>query len=212
VKSAKDRVVDALRECVNRVNNGLKNLDWAIIEDEFAITNKKLEKSKNQLEAGTPKFYVKMLAALEDAVTETIKDKAKLKAMKPAVVRIINRMKLNVKKHNKSFEADIVDYRASPEDYDTAVEDSDSDSDSDSDEDSDEESEEEDLAKKPKVSTHIIFPSLSWICSDDDKTFLVTDTVPSRNGRYICDNTNQEQSYSELYCQPATSFAILTWF
>jgi translation initiation factor 3 subunit C len=169
VKSAKDRVIDALRECVIKVNNGLKNMDWAIVEDEFANTNKKLEKSKNQLVNGTPKFYVKMLAAVEDSVTEVVKDKPKFKAMKPAIQRIVNRMKLNVKKHNKNFESDIEDFRARPDAYDTEEEadsdsdddDSDSDSDSDADEAADSDSD-DDMMKKPKakVST-ILSPQLS---------------------------------------------------
>ena len=184
MKSAKDRVLDALKASVDKVNNGLKVLDWSIIDDEFQNTNKKLEKSKNQLAEGTPKFYVKMLAAVEDAVTEVMKDKAKFKAMKPAVARIISRLKLTVKKHNKNFESDLADFREHPDAYDTPDESdsSDSDSDSDSDEDSDnDEAEndesEDDLMKKPKqkVST---FPSFCTYSSRRcrDTTFLVTDS------------------------------------
>ena len=168
VKSAKDRVIDALRECVIKVNNGLKNMDWAIIEDEFANTNKKLDKSKNQLVNGTPKFYVKMLAAVEDSVAEVVKDKPKFKALKPAIQRIVNRMKLNVKKHNKNFESDIEDFRTRPDAYDTEEEadsdsdddDSDSDSDSDADEAADSDSDDDDdMMKKPKAKVSIIHSS-----------------------------------------------------
>ena len=184
--------MDALRESVEKVNNGLKVHDWSIIEDEFQKTNKRLEKSKNQLAEGTPKFYVKMLAAVEDAVTEVTKDKAKLKAMKPAVTRIISRMKQTVKKHNKNFESDILDYREHPDAYDTAEsesdsDDSDSDSDSDEDSDEDEDESEDDLMKKPKakVSGRILTSCfLSRRCRDDT-TFLVTDWAPSARRAYM---------------------------
>jgi translation initiation factor 3 subunit C len=125
-----------------------------------------------------------MLAAVEDAVTEVMKDKAKFKAMKPAVARIISRLKLTVKKHNKNFESDLADFREHPDAYDTPDEsdssdsDSDSDSDEESDEDEAEEESEDDLMKKPKqkVST---FPSFCTYFSRrcrDDTTFLVTDS------------------------------------
>ena len=183
-------MLDALRASVDKVNNGLKVRDWSIIDDEFQNTNKKLEKSKNQLAEGTPKFYIKMLAAVEDAVTDITKDKAKIKAMKPAIARIISRMKLTVKKHNKNFERDLEDFRAHPDDYATADSESDSDDDSDSDEDSDEdESEDEsedDLMKKPepKVSNSLTLFLSSRRCGDD-VTFLVTDWALSARRAYM---------------------------
>ena len=58
-----DRVWAHLQEIVLRLRNALKNGDWPLVQDEFDAVNKKMDKSKAQIEqTGIPKFYIKMLA------------------------------------------------------------------------------------------------------------------------------------------------------
>jgi translation initiation factor 3 subunit C len=153
VRSTTDRVWAHLQEIVLRLRNALKNGDWPLVQDEFDAVNKKMDKSKAQIEqTGIPKFYIKMLAYLEDEITAAVADKEGVKKMKPVVGRAVNRMKVTIKKHNKSYEGEIGDYRANPTKYDTEVEES-----SDSDSDSDVESDEESVADKVVSSSFIYF-------------------------------------------------------
>lgn len=50
---------------------------------------------------GVPSFYVKLLANLEDLLVTTLKDKAGVKKMSATNTRSLNRMKLQLRKHNK---------------------------------------------------------------------------------------------------------------
>lgn len=52
---------------------------------------------------GVPSFYVKLLANLEDLLTSTLKDKAAVKKMSATNTRSLNRMKLQLRKHNKGY-------------------------------------------------------------------------------------------------------------
>lgn len=147
VRSQQDRVWANLREIVLRVRNALKNTDWPLVQDEFDAVNKKMEKSKTQIEkSGIPNFYIKMLVEVEDSILKIVHDKDTLKKLKPIVGRAVNRMKVTVKKHNKLYEKEILDFRQNPSKYDTEIEESDADSDDDnSDDDSgDEETDDDD--------------------------------------------------------------------
>ena len=164
VKSQKDRAWDTMLEGIVRIRNAKKTNDWSVIQDEFDSVNRLVEKSKMLIsQNGIPKFYIKMIAEVEEHLWATMKDKELMKNVKPAVGKAINRMKLTIKKHNKNYEEQIADYRANPEKYEDDVvvkeeesseeESSDDDEDDDSDSDSDEE---EKPKSKPKVRKVII--------------------------------------------------------
>jgi translation initiation factor 3 subunit C len=155
-----------MRERSVKIYNNIKTNDWSFIQDEFEAVNKMVEKSKMLIiKEGLPKFYIKMLADLEDHLAVTLKDKELQKKMKPVVIKALNRMKLSVRKHNKNYEELISDFRSNPEKYAEAQSESDSDSDSSddssdddsdsdsSDSDSRDSSEEEDLNAKPKPAS-----------------------------------------------------------
>jgi translation initiation factor 3 subunit C len=161
VKSGKDRAWDTMLEGIVRIRNAKKTNDWSVIQDEFDEVNRLVEKSKMLItQNGIPKFYIKMIAEVEEHLWATMKDKDLMKNVKPVIGRAINRMKLTIKKHNKNYEEQIADYRANPEKYEEEVvaeDDSSDDDDSDDDEedddsDSDSDSDEEEKPKsKPKV-------------------------------------------------------------
>jgi translation initiation factor 3 subunit C len=162
VKSQKDRTWDAILEKIVRIRNARKTNDWSVIQDEFEEVNKMIEKAKVIIaKNGIPKFYIKMLADVEDNLWTTLKDKDFMNNAKPVVARAINRMKLTIKKHNKNYEEQIADYRANPDKYEEEEEEeeegsdedsSDEDSDSsDSDSDSDSSDSSDDVKAKPKA-------------------------------------------------------------
>jgi hypothetical protein len=105
-----------MKEGIVRIRNARKNSDWPMIQDEFANVNKLVEKSKMLIiQSGLPPFYIKMLAEVEDHVQLALKDKEAIKKMKPVVSRALNQMKLQVRKHNEVYKAEIADCRANPE-------------------------------------------------------------------------------------------------
>lgn len=64
-----------MRDSIRRLRAGIKINDWNAILDEFKNTNKLIEKSKMLIaKNGLPKFYIKMLADLEDFLSETLKE------------------------------------------------------------------------------------------------------------------------------------------
>ena len=152
VKSQKDRAWDTMQESILRIKNARKTNDWSVIQDEFEEVNRMVEKSKMLvMKNGLPKFYVKMLADVEDHLWATLKDKDLMNSVKPAIGRAINRMKLTIKKHNKNYEEQIADYRAHPEKYEDDEEEEDDDDDDDSDDD-DSDSDSDDDKPKTKSS------------------------------------------------------------
>lgn len=52
---------------------------------------------------GVPSFYIKLLANLEDLLATTLKDKPAIKKMSATNTRSLNRMKLQLRKHNKGW-------------------------------------------------------------------------------------------------------------
>ena len=152
VKSQKDRAWDTMQESILRIKNARKTNDWSVIQDEFEEVNRMVDKSKMLVtKNGLPKFYVKMLADVEDHLWATLKDKDLMNSVKPAIGRAINRMKLTIKKHNKNYEEQIADYRAHPEKYEDDDEEEDDDDDDDSDDD-DSDSDSDDDKPKTKSS------------------------------------------------------------
>jgi hypothetical protein len=105
------------------------------------------------LQHGLPKFYIKMLAGIEDLVKEVLKDSDAKKKMKPAVVRALQQMKLKVKKHNEKFKTAIEDFRSNPEKYEEIDDDEEEEDDDDEIDDEDEEDDEDELLsnKKPDI-------------------------------------------------------------
>jgi len=115
VKSAKEKAWDSMKETVAKIKNHMKINDWNGIQTNFEDVNKQIEKAKTLLVAdGPPPFYIRLLAELEDFLAETLKDKDAQKKMNGPNARSLNRMKLLVRKHNKSYEEAIAAYRENP--------------------------------------------------------------------------------------------------
>ncbi len=160
VRSQKDRAWDSIKDGIAKIKNARKNADWPLIQDEFNNVNRLIERSRMLiLKDGLPKFYIVMLAELEQHVQDALKDKESVKKMKPLVSRALNQMKLQVRKHNEGYKAEIADFKEHPKKYadeseaessdeeDSSGDDSDDSGSEDSDDSSDESSDES--VKKP---------------------------------------------------------------
>ena len=187
VKSAKDRAWDGMKAVVAKIGNSKKIGDWNGIQTEFENLNKMVDKAKMHImKEGLPRFYVRTLAELEDFLFEALKDKEAQKKMSASNGRSLNRMKLTLRKHNKTYEAQIAAYKADPdapdaEDDAASSDDSSSDDDSsdddssddDSDDDSDaSESEKEKKAEKPKKEAKNLedMDSDDWASSESESS------------------------------------------
>ena len=78
VVSAKDKAWVDMESDVKLVRNSMKNNDWSQIQETFESLNRKIEKQATLIakEGGVPKFYIRVLAELEDMLAEQLKDKA----------------------------------------------------------------------------------------------------------------------------------------
>ncbi len=186
VRSQKDKAWDSMLDGITKIKNAKKMNDWSAIQDEFEAVNKMIEKSKMLIaKNGIPKFYIKMLADVEDHVNNSLKDKETYGKMKPLMKKALDRMKLTVKKHNKLYEEQINDFRQHPEKYeeaevvveeeeeeddDSSSDDDDDDDDSSSDDDDeddkakDDSSSDEDLMAKPKAGFKKVQISTHYAC------------------------------------------------
>lgn len=144
VKSAKDRAFEAFEAHVRTIRNAMKIRDFNKIQSQFDELTKAMAKGRNVINqhGGVPRFYVRLLCDLEDFVKSSLADKAAFKKLSASNGRALNRMKLTLRKHNKQYEAVMVEYRANPtvssseseaEESSSSESESDSDSDSDSD-------------------------------------------------------------------------------
>jgi hypothetical protein len=79
---------------------------------EFDRLTKIVSKSQNIIkQAGLPNFFVRLLVALEDHLKELQEDKDAKKKMNAGSARAMNAMRQKLRKHNKSYEAEIQAYR-----------------------------------------------------------------------------------------------------
>merc|ERR1712100_67773 len=120
---------------------------------------------------GLPRFYIRTLAELEDCLDVALKDKEAQKKMSKANGRALNRMKLQLRRHNKEFETKISEYRANPDAEEESASSSSSEESSSEDESSssDESSDEESVEKPKKVQkNHEDMDSDDWASSSDE--------------------------------------------
>lgn len=173
VKSHKDKAWDDMVVTIKKMKMAMKIDDWSSILDEFKALNKIVDRSKMLIiKNGLPPFYIRILYDIENLVTETLKDKVKVKGFKAMVSKSFNTMKLTVRKHNKTYETELEDLKANPSKYpeadesssDESSDSSSSDEESSEDGDSDESSDDDDDDKDDKDD--------SSSDEDDDKKFV----------------------------------------
>lgn len=116
VKSAKEKLLDDVSESVDAIFNA-KNLEnWTLALTEFDRLGKLLIKI-NQQNIVVPNFFYKMLAQLDDTITDAAADKDK-KRLPADQSRSFNNLRQRVKKQTKEFQPYMDLYREKPELFD----------------------------------------------------------------------------------------------
>lgn len=171
VKSHKDKAWDDMVVTIKKMKMAMKIDDWSSILDEFKALNKIVDKSKMLIiKNGLPSFYIRMLYDIEVLVSETLKDKPKVKGFKAMVAKSFNTMKLTVRKHNKNYEDQLNDLKANPSKYPCADESSSDESSDSSDESDDSDSDDSDSDDSSDEDDDDSGSS----SEDDDKKFVST--------------------------------------
>lgn len=117
VKSAKEKLLDDLRESVDAIYNA-KNLEnWSAALVEFDRLSKLLVRA-NQQNFGIPNFFFKLLGQLDEAINETAADKDK-KKLPADQSRAFNNLRQRVKKQSKEFQPYMDVYKTNPEAFDS---------------------------------------------------------------------------------------------
>ncbi|KAJ1988408.1 Translation initiation factor 3 subunit c [Dimargaris cristalligena] len=114
VRSAKDKRFDQLRSHINKITQALKGNDWALVNSEFDSIVKLIPKfgSTFLTNGQPPRFYIRGLVAIDDAIKEITAKKQKMSNGLHA--KALNAMKQKSRKINKDYEEAISAYRANP--------------------------------------------------------------------------------------------------
>lgn len=114
VKSAKDKLLDDMKESVEVINVNKRSNNWTTVLTEFDKLGRYLIRA-NQQNIGTPNFFIKLLASLEDYVNETAENEKADKTMNAAEARAFNTTRQRVRKQIKEFQFHYDLYREKPE-------------------------------------------------------------------------------------------------
>lgn len=118
VKSEKDKRFDELGAIIKNSKNYRKIKDMASTLGAFESLTKAYEKAKRVIEKeGTPHFFIRHLAELEDFTAEYWADKEAKKAMSKNNAKGLTTLRQRLKKYNKDFESEINLYRENPDEY-----------------------------------------------------------------------------------------------
>ncbi|EDK46060.1 conserved hypothetical protein [Lodderomyces elongisporus NRRL YB-4239] len=117
VKSAKEKLLDDMKASIEVINVNKRTNNWIVVLSEFEKLGKLINRA-NQQNFGTPKFYVKLLASLDDSITETVNNEKDDKTMKADEARAFNTLRQRVKKQIKEFQVYFDLYKDVPENFD----------------------------------------------------------------------------------------------
>lgn len=119
VKSAKDKLLDDMKDSIESINTAKRAGNWTNILNEFEKLGRFLIKVGQQ-KIGTPNFYIKCLGNLEDYINETVaNEKETTKKMNATYSRAFNTVRQRVKKQIKEYQAHMDLFRSQPELFDT---------------------------------------------------------------------------------------------
>jgi len=113
-RSTKERTWEALQAAIKTVYNSLKINNWVALQDEFDALNRGVERAATLVtKEGLPRFYVRALVTLEDAVAAV--GRGDLKKMSHTNAKAHTRVKMTLRKNNEKYTAAIAAYRAAPD-------------------------------------------------------------------------------------------------
>lgn len=117
VKSAKDKLLDDMKEAIESINVAKRTNQWASALFEFDRLGRLLNRA-NQQNYGTPKFYIACLGGLEDYIQATYESEKAEKTLNAAEARAFNTIKQRVKKQIKEWGAHYDLFRDEPDLFD----------------------------------------------------------------------------------------------
>ncbi|VDD79948.1 unnamed protein product [Mesocestoides corti] len=115
VRSAKDKRHEEIQSVLRNLNNHKKIKDMPKVELDFDELVKLYEKAQKMNEIDMyPKFYIRVLAQMEDFINEYWAQK---KSLSKVAAKSLTILKQKIRKYNKDFEPEIKKYRENPELY-----------------------------------------------------------------------------------------------
>ncbi|TSK14503.1 Eukaryotic translation initiation factor 3 subunit C [Bagarius yarrelli] len=116
VRSAKDKRFEELTNLIKTIRNAMKIRDMAKCLEEFEQLCRAFLKSKAIVDKeGVPKFYIRLLADLEDYLNQLWEDKEGKKKMNKNNAKALSTLRQKIRKYNRDFETDIATYKENPE-------------------------------------------------------------------------------------------------
>ncbi|KAF5900759.1 eukaryotic translation initiation factor 3 subunit C, partial [Clarias magur] len=116
VRSAKDKRFEELTNFITTIRNAMKIRDIAKCLEEFEQLCRAFFKSKAIVDKeGVPKFYVRLLADLEDYLNQLWEDKEGKKKMNKNNAKALSTLRQKIRKYNRDFETEINTYKENPE-------------------------------------------------------------------------------------------------
>ncbi|CAK9441031.1 uncharacterized protein LODBEIA_P49000 [Lodderomyces beijingensis] len=116
VKSAKEKLLDDMKGSIEVINVNKRSNNWMGVLSEFEKLGRLLNRASQQ-NFGTPKFYVKLLASLDNSIIETGINEKDDKTMKADEARAFNTLRQRVKKQIKEFQVFFDLYKDVPESF-----------------------------------------------------------------------------------------------
>ncbi|CAI5790623.1 eukaryotic translation initiation factor 3 subunit C [Podarcis muralis] len=116
VRSAKDKRFEELTNLIKTIRNAMKIRDVTKCLEEFELLGKAYGKAKSIVDKeGVPRFYIRILADLEDYLNELWEDKEGKKKMNKNNAKALSTLRQKIRKYNRDYEAQIMSYRQNPE-------------------------------------------------------------------------------------------------
>lgn len=113
VKSTRDKRFEDMRSIAKGINNGQKNGDWVMIQNEFDKLVKALNKAASIIaREKVPRFVIRCLVQLDDHIKNFVKNKDQIKKLNPSSAKAFNAMKQKVRKIEKTYEREMTAFRA----------------------------------------------------------------------------------------------------
>ena len=116
VRSAKDKRFEELTNLIKTIRNAMKIRDVTKCLEEFELLCKAYGKPKSIVDKeGVPRFYIRILADLEDYLNELWEDKEGKKKMNKNNAKALSTLRQKIRKYNRDYEAQVTAYRQNPE-------------------------------------------------------------------------------------------------
>ncbi|KYO41055.1 eukaryotic translation initiation factor 3 subunit C-like protein [Alligator mississippiensis] len=116
VRSAKDKRFEELTNLIRTIRNAMKIRDVTKCLEEFELLGRAYSKAKSIVDKeGVPRFYVRLLADLEDYLNELWEDKEGKKRMNKNNAKALSTLRQKLRKYNRDYEALIAAYKQNPE-------------------------------------------------------------------------------------------------